>query len=708
MNLLSIFIALTLSLACTFAEESKSSDVTKLEVVDLGEVSDESDVKISESQRKRDSGYVYNRPDRLTAGQRFNGHGYRQGSNGYRAKIVSRYPSQSQRPFTSYGTPVQSEPVRRPSTQYSGPQSGSFGGHQNHLRPQQGQFSGQQNQQNQQNQYSSGQFAQQSNGFFSQRVPSPVRHVDFVPPNPIASQNDQPFGSNTALYLPPQNQELPTYSTPSKFQAGQQSFQHQIQSVNFQQQDQTASFQDQSSNQGVISDAANFLSQNAQAISQLYGAPATDQNFAPNNEDFSGGSNQIQGVTGPSLEHNNQFQNQQFRNVQSAQRFQGSLPSYASGTLGPEESLEQIQSKEKDRLIAELQTLLSQSQSQNAASAELIGQYAQSHGNYIENQKLLAAISSQLQNQQKYNNGGQNANPGGSFGPANTAFGQAPFVPGTSTSPTFTLGYGLTTQQTPTTTTTTTTTTASPIPPSQSPAGSSQSGSSVPAPSAPSASNPNFPQYGGFVPSLIGSPGFVGAFPSYGTVGSGFVPAPVQPAESSPTHFGLPIPQDPNAAQQPQTPGSSHHPPQPVALPSSPSFVTRPAALPVQPVHPVHPLQPVHPVQPIAPLHPISTTLHGVQQFHPILNQPLQPVASPVHPVLPAVAPVHTAPVAAHPSYGIQPGVFNPLLYKPVKNVYPVYYYPNLPYQVQKPALPTYPWSYAPSYAQAKPAQIWK
>lgn len=692
-------VLLVLAVAFCLAEESKSSEVTKLDVVDLGEVRDPSDLKISESQRKRDSGYVYNRPDRLSNRQRFNG-------PGYRGKILTRYPSQSQRPFNSYGVPLQSGQSARPSNQYGAPQNSNFGSSQNQFNGHRGQSNGHGNHQSQ--------FSKPNGGYWNQEVPSPVRHVDFVVPSPIASQNDEPFGRDTANYLPPRNQELPTYSAPHTFVHGQQNFQqdnshNENQNLVQQNQGQNFNFPDQNINQG-ISDGANFLAQNAQAISQLYGAPATDQNFAPNNEEFLGQNNQIQGVVGPSSGQGSQSQ----------QGFQGPLPSYASGTLSSEESLAQIQSKEKDRLIAQLQTLLSQSQSQNGGSSEFSGQYAQNHGNYIQNQNLLASISSQFQNQAKYN-GQDNLNVN-QFGSANTAFGQAPFIPGTSTSPTFTLGYGLTTQQTPTTTTTTTTTTASPITPSQNPKGdgSSQSGTSVPAPA------PGFPQYGGFVPSLVPGTSFVGGLPSYGPIGSGFVPATVQPAGSSPTHFGLPIPQDPNAAQQPQSPGSSIprpvQTPNPVGQPSSSTPVSRPVGIPAQPVqpvhpigsfHPVHPLQPVYPVQPvhavhpvhavrplspfppaIAPLHPASSSVHGVQQFNPIPS-PVQPVGVP-------------ATASAHPSYGIQSGIYNPLLYKPVKTVYPVLYYPNLQYQEQKPAVPTYPWSYAPSFAQAKPAQIWK
>ncbi|XP_048504681.1 leucine-rich repeat extensin-like protein 1 [Athalia rosae] len=727
-----ISFLLLLSLALTWAEESKTSEVTKLEVVDLGElIGDRSDLKISESQRKRDSGYTYNRPDRFTAAQRYNGNGHRQNLSGNRAKILTRFPSQNQRPIDSYGAPIQTRPSGRPNSQYASPHQNSHSGsHRN-------KFSG--------HRYQASQFSSQlsrpAGGILKQEVPSPIRHVDFVETSPIASQNSVPFGRDTANYLPPKNQELPTYSAPSTFVQGQrvnqqQNYQFQEQNLNFQNQNHDSNSQaqtfDENTNQG-ISDAAHFLAQNAQAISQLYGAPATDQNFAPNNEEFSGQNNQIKGVVGPSLGQNNQFQNQRHPNFdresQSGQGFSGALPSYASGTLSDEESLEQIQSKEKDRLIVQLQTLLSQSRSRNPGNAEYSNQYAQGHGNYIKNQNLLAAISSQFQ--PKYNsfdNPNVNLLSPGSFGSANTAFGQAPFVPGAGTGPTFTLGYGLTTQRTPpTTTTTTTTTTVSPLRPSQSPVGdgTSQAGTSVSAPSQPA---PGFPHYNGFVPSLIGGNNFVGNVPNYGSLTPGFLPASPQPqpAETSPTHFGLPIPQDPNAAQPPRAPSATpaNHrpaqPPNPIGLPSSPTPVGQPVGIPVHPVqavHPIHSIHPVHSFQPVAPLgpavtqlHPVSNPAHGIHQFHPVAS-PVQPVGAPVHPILPAApvaTPIHHAPQPVHPAYGVQSAAFSPLVYKPVKSVYPVFYYPNLPYQVQKPALPTYPWSYAPSFAQTKPAQIWK
>jgi len=115
----------------------------------------------------------------------------------------------------------------------------------------------------------------------------------------------------------------------------------------------------------------------------------------------------------------------------------------------------------------------------------------------------------------------------------------------------------------------------------------------------------------------------------------------------------------------------------------TPAAIT-PVALPIQPLRPVAPLAtPIHPIT--APLLPANPT-----QVHPAQSIP---VTSSVQ---------HT--------YGVQTALINPVLYKPVKAVYPVYYYPvNIPYQLQKPVSPSYPWNYAPSYTtQTGSAKIWK
>lgn len=278
---------------------------------------------------------------------------------------------------------------------------------------------------------------------------------------------------------------------------------------------------------------------------------------------------------------------------------------------------------------------------------------------------------------------GLNAQPSTvTVGPGTTTFNQSPFLPGTTISPGLPLNYGVTTtNQPPTTTTMTTTTTVQP-PQSAKGDGTTQVSSSVPATAlSPSA---GVPVYAGFVPTLIAGTNFVSNIPTYGP--NFFAPGTVtsvQTSGSSPTHFGLPIPTN----QKPvitTTPSST-----PSSTPFTPSTV-RPSAPSSPPLNAL-PL-PVHPVT--TPLHPVVTPLHPV---------------TPLQPVLPAT-PGHVQPASTgHPAYGVQTPVINPFLYKPVKPVYPLYYYPNVAYQLHKPALPTYPWSYAPTYAtQAKPTQIWK
>ncbi|KAG7197254.1 hypothetical protein KM043_018377 [Ampulex compressa] len=609
------------------AEEEKS-DITKLDVVELSEAEADPEEKESEAQKKRDSGYSYSRPDRFRLNARAR---FPSGHFNHKGRIVFRNPGQINRPFTKYGPPShQNSPLAKPGTH---------------------------GQQNRDNLHHHGHFGQQpSNNFngrpgslLQQEVPSPIRHFDFSEASPIASQNNEPFGSNTANYLPPQNQKLPGYTSTGSFAL--QQFQNQaIRNQNIVQ-----------STPQQISDAALFLTQNAQAIQQLYGAPATSQDFAPNNEDFPNSDN-VQNL-------HPQFQNLDVSS-QRSHGYQGALPSYASGTLNAQETLEQIQSFEKDRLIVQLQRALAeQSQSQDTS-----GRYAQNQVGYTQNQELLAALEARMKQQ-----GLQQSTA--AFASANPAFNQSPFLPGTTVGP-LGFGYGLsTTTQTPTTTTTTTT-----LAPHGG-EGTSQVGVSLPPASQPAPPpSAGFPVYGGFVPTLITGPSFVAGLPSYG---AGVLPSsPVQPSGSSPTHFGIPIPADP--AHKPVSPPTTLPPSSPAAPPSPPLPGTS---------HPVHtvPLQPVHPVQPVAtplhPVHPVATPLHPV---HPVTT-PLQPGTSVQNPA--AAAP-------GHPAYGLQTPLINPLLYKPVKAVYPLYYYPNLAYHLQKPALPTYPWSYAPSYA--KPAQIWK
>ncbi|XP_076173021.1 uncharacterized protein LOC143149492 [Ptiloglossa arizonensis] len=632
------------------AEEK--SEITKLELLDLGAGESDVDTGNSEVQQKRDSGYSYKRPSGFSAASRS-----RFQQPAHAGRIVNRHPAQINRPANKYGPPgYQSSSPSRPAQHVQQHRDKlQHNGHRGH-------------------QHSSN-FDGRPSGYLQQEVPSPIRQVDFVEPNPIASQNNEPFASHAANYLPPRNQKLPDYTPPQTFSFTQaaQNLQNQAQPANFQGQNLLQSPEQ-------ISDAALFLSQNAQAIQQLYGAPATQQDFAPNDDQFSGPNNQVQQAPFQNLESSSQ----------TPQGFQGNLPSYASGTLSAQETLEQIQSLEKDRLIVQLQRALAT----QAQTSEPAGRYAQNQPSFVQNQDLLASLG------QRTKIHGFDAQPG-AVALGNTAFNRSPFLPGTSIAPGLPLNYGLlsTTALPPTTTATTTTTTTPVQPPQAAKAdGSSQLGSTLPPLSLPP-STAGLPVYGGFVPTLITGTGFLSNVPSYGP--GFFAPGtvtPVQTSGSAPTHFGIPIPTD----QKPTTVNTPSSTPSTTlsgaSTPSSPPVNT----LPVQPV-PVNPVATL-PVQPVA-THPVAT--HPVATHPPVVT-PLQPV-TPLRPVLP---PTHVHPQqtpSAYPTYGLQTSVVNPFLYKPVKPVYPFYYYPNVAYQLQKPASPTYPWSYAPTYAtQAKPAQIWK
>lgn len=622
----------------------QKSEVTKLEVVNLGKVEVESDFKQSDVQRKRNShGYTYNKPNRISSSGRF-----RIQTQPSRDQIV--FPGQSSRPFTKYGPPIH-------STSGSAIHGHHAQQHQNKL------------------QYDVSQ--QQSIDFggtrlMEQGVPSPIRNVDFTEMNPIASQNNEPFGVHTANYLPPQNQKLPAYSSTDNFDL--QSIPGQGQSHGTSSQSQNL-VQAQNHQNHQISDAALFLSENAQAIQQLYGAPANNQDFAPSNDQFQNTGNQIH-------DPNGQFKNFE-STLQSPEEFHGTLPSYASGTLDHRQTLEQIQALEKDRLIVQLQQALAQAQT----SANAVGRYAQNQAGFVQNQELLASISQQVNPHIP-----TTSQPAG-FGSGNTAFSQSTFLPGTTVNPLgFPVNYGIPTTQTPTTTTAVA---AAGVFTTQSPSkgdGTTQVASSQPASNQPGSSvtgSPaGIPVYGGFVPTFITGTNLI---PSYSTsiFTSGSV-RPVQSSETSPTHFGLPIPTEP--PQKPvvgSVPSTTTPPLFSASSPNRPGITLTPAAitpvaLPIQPIRPVAPLAtPVHPIAPLLPANPA--------QVHPAQTTPV--VTSSVQ----------------H-AYGIQTALINPGLFKPVKTVYPVYYYPvNVAYQLQKPVSPSYPWNYAPSYAtQTGPAKIWK
>ncbi|XP_036145909.1 mucin-2 [Monomorium pharaonis] len=626
--------------------EVQKSEVTKLEVASLGEVV-KSDFKKSDIQRKRDSGYIYNRPNRVSSSSRFR---------------IQAHPSRDQipfkvqlsRPFTKYGPPTHST---------SGPAT-----HGHHAQHHRNKF--QYSDVNQQQSISN--FGE--SGLTEQGIPSPIKNVDFAEENPIASQNDEPFGMHTANYLPPKNQELPAYSS-DYFDSQSISGQEQFHGTGSQSQNfvQTQSHQ--------ISDAALFLSENAQAIQQLYGAPASNQDFAPSYDQFQNVGNQI---------HNS---NGRFESTsQNPDGFRGSLPSYASGTLDPRQTLDQIQSLEKDRLIVQLQQALAQARTNPSTNAA--ERYAENQAGFTQNQELLASISQQLVNSRVPTTTQPSA-----FGSGNIAFSQSAFLPGTTINPLgFPVNYGVpTTTQTPTTTTavaaTGVFTTQSPLQPSKDDGGTAQVASLQPASNQPGSSATGspagIPVYGGFVPTFITGTNFI---PSYST--SIFTSGPVRPvqsSETSPTHFGIPIPTEP-----PQKPASGF-------APSTPTTTTPPLSSPVSPANrPGIALTPAItpvalPIQPIRPVAPLAT-----------------PIAAPLLPVTPTqVHPAQTVPAVTSTvqhTYGVQPAPINSILYKPVKTVYPVYYYPvNIAYQLQKPVPPSYPWNYAPSYAtQTGQTKIWK
>ncbi|XP_072767552.1 uncharacterized protein [Anoplolepis gracilipes] len=631
-HVLVIYI-LVLVLSLTQAEQEdkvQKPEITKLEVVNLGEI-EVTNSEQSGVQQKRNSGYIYNKPNHVSSSARLRFQGHQS-----RGQIVSKSSGQLSRPHTKYGPPSH-------STSSLVAQGYRAQQHRNKLQHHVSQ--------------------QQSISFHDGlEVPSSIRNVDFVEVNPIASQNNVPFGMHTANYLPPQNQKLPAYSSTDNFipQSPRGSLNH------------GTSSQNQNLVQiNQISDAALFLSENAQAIQQLYGAPANNQDFAPNNNQFQNVGNQIQNLNG------------QFRDfedtLQSSQEFRGALPSYASGTLNPQETLEQIQSLEKDRLIAQLQQALAQAQT--TPSAEAAGRYAQNQASFIQNQALLESISQQIKTQ-------ISTPQTAAFGSENAAFNQSPFLPGTTVNPLkgFSFNYGVPT----TTPITPTTVTGVPITPqSLKNDGTTQIASSQPVPGSAAAGSPvGVPVYGGFVPTFITSTNLV---PSYSTGIFTSTPVkPIQSSETSPTHFGIPIP-----TESPTKPASLAPPIPSTTTPLSTSSANHPGAvftpvitpvtLPVQPIRPV--ATPLHPLA--TPVHPLVTSLHSVLPANPTQVYPAQ--------VTPAVT------SSVQHSYGTQTALINPVLYKPVKTVYPVYYYPNVAYQLQKPALPNYPWSYAPSYTQTKP-----
>ncbi|XP_012054128.1 PREDICTED: uncharacterized protein LOC105617172 [Atta cephalotes] len=641
MRLFLVIYVCVLMLSLTQAKqkaEMQKSEITKLEVVNLGEIQVKSNSKQFDVQRKRDSGYIYNRPNHVSSNARF-----RIQTQPSRSQIAFKVPGQLNRPFTKYGSPIIHSTSNQATHEYHAQQ------HQNKL-------------QYNINQQQSSNFG--GTGLVKQEIPSPIRNVDFTEVNPIASQNNEPFGMHTANYLPPQNQKLPVYSPTNNFNS---------QNIPNQGQIHGTSSQSQNFAQNQISDAAFFLSENAQAIQQLYGAPASNQDFAPSNNQFQNIGNQIHNLNG------------QFESTSSnSEEYRDALPSYASGTLDPRETLEQIQAQEKDRLIIQLQQALAQAQINPRANTA--GRYAQNQAGFIQNQELLASINQQI------NPRIPTTSQSTTVGSENTAFSQSTFLPETTINPLrLPVNYGIpTTTQTPTTTTV-----AAGVFTTQSSSQSSKGDSTVQVVSSQPASNqPGFsatgspagiPIYGGFVPTFITGTNLA---PSYST--SILTSGSFRP-ETSPTHFGIPIPTEsqhkpsesvPSMPTTTTPPLSSVSPSNRPGVALTPAAIT-PVALPIQPLRPVAPLATsIHPIT--APLLPNPTQVHPAQSI---------PVTSSVQ---------HT--------YGVQTALINPILYKPVKAVYPVYYYPvNIPYQLQKPVSPSYPWNYAPSYTtQTGSAKIWK
>lgn len=659
---------LTINLA-THTKAANEIDIKALETVDFGEV--ESENKSVEAQRKRDFGYTYEKPIRFDR-PRFN--------SGLRGRFF-KHRNQFKRPFNQYGLPSTSQErnvnQQRPHNQYRQP---------NQLP---------------------------SDNLQNQGVPSPIRHVDFSETNPIASQNNEPFRIGTANYLPPKNQKLSDYAVPDAFSTLQQeSIQgNQNQQINHQNVLQ-GNFQDQR-----ISDAALFLSQNAQTLSQLNRAPALNQEYAPNNE-YVNEANQS-----PNQQnfHNNQHSPTENFHVsqgsQGSQVFPGPLPSYASGILSSQETLQNIQSLEKDRLISQLQqALINQAQFQNS---ETLGRNS--------------PIQDTLQQTES-----EPANPGGpqlvspsAFGSEQNAYGHTPFLSGSAISPPgFGLGYGLsTTGQGPT------------APPSTTPisqpqgligGGSSQPGAALPAAGGFTPTLSGFPQFGTYNPTLIPGTNFVADVPSYGNRFSspGSINTPNHQVGSSPTHFGIPIPtfsgqkpvyENPTFTVPPASPG---RPGVQILSPGNPFFDSvKPVYPGGNPSHPVGP--PVHPVgSPVHPVHPVGNPSHAVQPGHPGLNSvypivntphpvstPIHPVASPVipiGPIRPVATPAYPVVIPVHPTYGVQPSFVNTLFIKPLKTLFPVYYYPNRPLQLQKAGSATHPWNYAPTFQQTKLTSDWK
>lgn len=485
------------TLNTTSAEQESAS----LQLESLGKP-DSADYEFAEVQKKRESRYSYVKPTRLPLN-------YRPSPvtrAGYRRRPHSRRPNQQIRPFAQYGLPRKNPLMQQGFVASTG-----------------------------------------------QGASSSIKNSNFDQRDPIASQNIIPFGRNTALYLPPNNQPLPSYSQPSTFAQG--THQNLIQP---------------NQNNHQISDAALFLSQNAQAISELYGAPAPNQDYAPSDETF---------------DQNNQLAEQSEPHSQSnglSQDFSGQLPGYASGILTNQETARNAQI-DKDRLILQLQQALLQSQS--------------------------ARLSQESFNQ------GQNDHF--SSEEAKYGFSYGAQAGSSSTTPTISNDGNL----------------IASVQPSQA---------------------QSFAQYGGFPSTLVTSSNVIPNIPNYNDGFNGLNSnVPIRPIDA-PTHFGLPLPSRPDQKPSllPDSIGMSHLTPVIPARPAAPDVLVQPVSTPTQPARPLYLASPGTPVNPVTPIQSVVT------------------------------------PIIAHQGHAFGIQSMNPLVYKPLKSVYP-FYYPG-----QKALSPMQTWSY--------------
>ncbi|KAK0094430.1 hypothetical protein PV326_010893 [Microctonus aethiopoides] len=593
----------------------------KLETLDTGKLDStamfdvDNDKENNDAQRKRDSGYSYRRPDRPIKFESLR-------LSTSPGRYATRFPTNIVKPFNRYGPPKQTA-------------LHVFLNNHQTLRPHNQRFK---------NRYHHGQHTNDNKiQFPGNNKPKENSHLNVLNSikeigsssgsNPIANQNTEPFNHNTANYLPPKNQKLPIHSSNTNFQQSSidlttlQRFNNNLKSQKFIQSQQ-------------LSDAAQFLTQNAHAISQLYKTPATNINYEPTSDEIDDFTNN------QSPNSNSQFQTfvmttdeqSQLRQNPEALTSQQKLPSYSSGVIGPHRTLEKIIAEEKDRLIHQLQQTLS---SQSQTSVPDITRYAQNNGNYYDTQKLLF---DKLQNQ-----GQQNA-----FNIANTGA----IEPASTQHGTLLTSYGVpvhstNNHQTPSTISLTASAASVNGPQSTSSAGNSHVLTSVSTSSTQPVATLPFPQYDNFVPTIIGNTNFVSGLPPH--YDSTFI---ATNSPNSPTHFTIPIGitnvNKPILGSIPPTSDTL----KPISFPSIPSS-------PVNSIFP-SPIQSVFSNVPTPLQKPIITS-------HPTYGVQSTPVNSVIlRPVKPAV--------------------------------YPVYYYPNAAYHQQKPTLTlsTYPKLYAPTHLHTK------